>query len=102
MTSKDTGENVGRYKPLVWSSEGGGTETEAQTVILRSEVVGEEATTTFSSSSRVVGAHKVRADQLREVFWLATQQFLGLVERSQQGRIVTQESLEVGWPGVWC
>ena len=77
------------HKPLVWSSEGGGTETEAQAVILRSEVAGEQATTITTT---VLGAHKVTPDQLREVFCLA-QSFLRLVERSQKGRIVTQESL---------
>ena len=82
---------LGGYKPLVWSSEseGGGTETEAQTVILRSEMIGEQTTTITTT---VLGAHKVTPDQLREVFCLA-QSFLRLVERSQQGRVVTQESL---------
>ena len=80
-------------KPLVGSAEAGATEAEAQTVLLRPQLAGEEA-----SSITVLGAQELWAHQLREVFRLA-ESLLGLVERSQEGGIVSQQSLQVGWPG---
>ena len=85
---------------MVWSGEAGGTKTEAQAVLLRSKLAREETTSTTIIIRTELGADKVRADQLRKVFCLI-QSFLRLVERTQQGRIVPQESLEVSWPGGW-